>query len=100
MQAIPETVTISDLKRDQASVLERVGTKPLLLTQLGRPAAVMVAPEEWNKIADRLASYEQKERNQIATEALRRMKNGQAEVDYFVYRSPKQIDALIDANPY
>ena len=42
MLRIPETVTISELKRDQSVVLEKIDTNPLLLTQLGKPAAVMV----------------------------------------------------------
>lgn len=54
MQRVPETVTISELKRGQATVLEKIETNPLLLLQLGKPAAVMIAPTQWNQLADEL----------------------------------------------
>lgn len=58
MELIPQTETISNLKNNQMAVLAKAGKRPLLLLQNSKPAVVMVAPEEWNRIALRMRELE------------------------------------------
>jgi len=49
MPKIPEIVPITDLRQDAASVVRRVrkSKQPLVITQRGRAAAVLVSMEEY-----------------------------------------------------
>ena len=58
MQAVPTTVTISEFKTRPNAVLDNVRESPVVLIQHGAPAAVLVDPAEWNRIAKRLAHQE------------------------------------------
>jgi len=51
MSRIPKIVPITDLRQDAAAVLRRVrGQKqPLVITQRGRAAAIMLSPEAYEK---------------------------------------------------
>jgi len=51
MARIPEIVPVSDLRRDAAAVLERLRKerRPLVVTQRGRAAAVLVSIEEYER---------------------------------------------------
>ena len=51
MTKIPEIVPITDLRQDSAAVLERVRSsrEPVIITQRGRAAAVMVSVEEYER---------------------------------------------------
>ena len=48
MPKLPEIVPITDLRQDSSAELERVRTsrQPLIITQRGRAAAVMLSVEE------------------------------------------------------
>jgi PHD/YefM family antitoxin component YafN of YafNO toxin-antitoxin module len=61
MELISQTETISNLKNNQMAVLAKVGKRPLLLLQNSKPVVVMVAPEEWNRIALRMRELERHE---------------------------------------
>jgi prevent-host-death family protein len=69
MARIPEIVPITDLRQDAAKVLDRVkaSKEPLIVTQRGRAAAVMLSMER----------YEAREREQ---EILRRIALGEQEI--------------------
>jgi len=69
MSTIPDIIPITDLRQDAAKVLDRVKVsgKPLIVTQRGRAAAVMVSIER----------YEAKEREQ---EILRSIARGEREI--------------------
>jgi prevent-host-death family protein len=54
VNAIPVTMPISDLREHQNEILATLAREHVLLTQHGRPAAVMVAPEQWNRLMARL----------------------------------------------
>jgi len=41
---------ISDLRERQNEILATLAREHVLLTQHGRPAAVMVSPEQWNRL--------------------------------------------------
>jgi len=51
MVKVPDIVPISDLRQDAAAVLKRIRTsrEPLVITQRGRAAAVMVSVEEYER---------------------------------------------------
>ena len=54
MRAIPELAPISDLRLRQSELLSRLGKGPVVLTQRGRAAVVLVDPEYWNQIVEEL----------------------------------------------
>ena len=51
MNVLPEIVPISDLRQDAAAVLGRVcsSSNPLIITQRGRAAAVMLSVEAYER---------------------------------------------------
>jgi len=51
MVKIPEIIPITDLRQDSSAVLERVRSsrEPVIITQRGRAAAVMVSVEEYER---------------------------------------------------
>jgi len=51
MAKVPEIVPITDLRRDSSAVLKRIRTsrEPIIITQRGRAAAVMVSVEEYER---------------------------------------------------
>jgi prevent-host-death family protein len=51
MPRVPEIIPISDLRQDASSVLKRIkaSKRPLVITQRGRAAAVMISIEEYDR---------------------------------------------------
>jgi len=51
MPKIPDIVPVTDLRQDAAAVLVRVrkSAQPVVITQRGRAAAVMVSPESYER---------------------------------------------------
>jgi len=58
MVAIPTLVGISDLRLRQNEVLHKLRGGPIVLTQRTQPVAVLVSPEQWNQIVERLEDLE------------------------------------------
>jgi len=54
MAVIPEIVGISDLRLRQGEVLNKLQQGPVVLTQHSRAVAVLVSPEQWNKLVEEL----------------------------------------------
>jgi prevent-host-death family protein len=54
MSAIPELAPISDLRLRQSELLSRLSEGPVVLTQRGRAAVVLVDPGYWNQIVEEL----------------------------------------------
>ena len=52
MDVIPELVPISGLRTRQNEILDQLAGKPVVLTQHGRAAAVLVSPEQWNLLVE------------------------------------------------
>ena len=50
---MPELVPISDIRQRQVEILASLAAGPVILTQHGRAAAVMVSPAEYDRIIDR-----------------------------------------------
>ena len=58
VNAIPETVNISELRQRQNELLGRLETGPVLLMQYSTPAALLVGVDQWNRLADDLEDLE------------------------------------------
>jgi PHD/YefM family antitoxin component YafN of YafNO toxin-antitoxin module len=46
--------TVTELRSEQAKIFDRLPIEPIVLTRQGKPAAVLVDPEKWNELMDRL----------------------------------------------
>ena len=70
MRKLPEIIPVSDLRQDAAKVLKAVrdSNEPLIITQRGRAAAVMLSPE----------AYERSERDR---DLLRLLAKGEKEIE-------------------
>lgn len=53
MSKVPEMIPVSDLRQDTAAVLKRVQAtrQPLVITQRGRAAAIMLSVEAYERLA-------------------------------------------------
>jgi len=58
MTAIPRILPFSDLRIRQAEVLSMLSDEPIVLSQRGRPAAVLVSLEKWDELIARLEDAE------------------------------------------
>ena len=60
MAKVPDIVPITDLRQDAASVLDRarVSREPIVITQRGRAAAVLLSVEEYERAQDARAILE------------------------------------------
>ncbi len=56
-KAMP-TIPVSDLRTKQAAILAQLSEAPILLTQRGHGAGVLVHPELWNEMVELLDDYE------------------------------------------
>lgn len=54
MRAIPELIPISQLRLKQSEVLNRLSEGPVILTQHGHGAAVLVDLDQWNRMIETL----------------------------------------------
>ncbi len=53
-----DIVTLAEFKSQASSILERIGnsSQPLLITQNGKPAAVLLSPAEFDRIQEQESS--------------------------------------------
>ena len=93
MQTLQQTAPISDMRKDQESVLSMMENGPVLLMARSRPKAVIVDPGEWNRIAQRLQFLEQERRSRIAAQKLEELRNS----DLPIY-TKEELGALLDAD--
>lgn len=56
-KAMP-TMPVSDLRTKQAAILAHLREAPILLTQRGHGAGVLVHPDLWNEMVELLDDYE------------------------------------------
>lgn len=63
-----DIVPLGEFKARAAGILRRLAgsASPLVITQNGRPAAVLLAPEEFDRLCDRLARLERYELKEAA----------------------------------
>ena len=66
---IPQTVPISDLRRKQDAILKMTESAPVVFMSRSEPAGVLVSPQEWNHLVNRLKHLEamQEARHNIVT---------------------------------
>lgn len=57
MNKVLELIPISRLRQEQNEVLKRLDEGPVVLTQYGDAAAVLVDPDQWNQIAEELETW-------------------------------------------
>ncbi len=57
MNKVLELIPISRLRQEQNEVLKRLAEGPVVLTQYGDAAAVLVDPDQWNQIAEELETW-------------------------------------------
>ncbi len=58
MAAIPKMAPISEFRARQNELLQQLAEGPLVLTQHGRAAAVLVSLEQWNHLIEKLEYLE------------------------------------------
>ena len=59
MNALPLIAPISDMRVRQSEIIEKAKTGPVILVERGsKPALVVISPERWNTIAERLEYLE------------------------------------------
>ena len=90
MTRIPDIVPVTDLRQDAAAVLKRLrgSREPLVITQRGRAAAILLSPETY-------------ERSRQETELLRLLARGEREITEGVGHTLESVlqeaDALLEA---
>jgi prevent-host-death family protein len=65
MQLMPPILPVSDLRVQAKEILKQARKQPVVITQNGRPSAVPISFEEYNKMVaelTQLATYRQEER--------------------------------------
>lgn len=55
---IPQTIPISELRRQQDKILKMAESAPVVLMSRSEPAGVLVSPQEWNRLVNRLKHLE------------------------------------------
>lgn len=58
MYKVMPTIPVSDLRTKQAKVLTDLKETPILLTQRGHSAGILVHPDLWNEMVEMLADYQ------------------------------------------
>ena len=58
MNRLMETRPVSEMNRNPNAILELLASGPVVLMQRSTPAGVLVSPEEWNNLFDRLEDLE------------------------------------------
>lgn len=54
MYKVLPTMPVSELRTQQAAILHQLQQTPVLLTQRGQGAGVLVHPDTWNKVVEQL----------------------------------------------
>lgn len=58
MITVPELVPISKLRQTQNEILAKLTKSPVVLTQHGEAAAVLVDPDMWNRLLEELETWQ------------------------------------------
>ncbi len=84
MRRIPELVPISDIRQRQVEILASLAGGPIILTQHGRAAAVMVSPAEYERMVAAL------EDAQDALDAAAARREAGASLDFDAYLAGRE----------
>lgn len=77
MNVVPKLIPISRLRQTQNEILEQLSEGPIVLTQHGEAAVVLVDPEQWNRLIEELEYWQD---SHDAMEARYRVAIGEDEV--------------------
>jgi prevent-host-death family protein len=92
MDIVPELIPISDIRQRQNEILARLIEGPVVLTQHGRGAAVLVSPDLWNSMVMQLEDL------QDALDALEsRQDAGTVDFDDYLTRRGEHVPAIAEA---
>ncbi len=81
MGNIPEIVPISDIRQRQVEILASLANGPVILTQHGRAAAVMISPAEYDHMVTALEDLQD-----AASAAAARREPGALDFDAYLAR--------------
>lgn len=81
MGKIPELVPISDIRQRQVEILASLADGPVILTQRGRAAAVMLSPAEYDRLLTELEDLQD-----AADAAAARREAGAVDFDSYLAR--------------
>lgn len=84
MSRIPDLVPISDIRQRQVEILASLSAGPVILTQHGRAAAVMLSPAEYDRLMTALEDLQD-----AADAAAARCEPGSA-VDFDAYLARRE----------
>jgi prevent-host-death family protein len=93
MQQIPPILPVSDLRVQAKEILKQARKQPVVITQNGRPSAVLISYEEYNKMVAQmmqLAAYQQEERtiwSSLSEESLQRVWDNPEDAVYDDWRT-------------
>jgi prevent-host-death family protein len=93
MQQIPPILPISDLRVQAKEILKQARKQPVVITQNGRPSAVLISYEEYNEMVAQLmqlAAYRQEERtiwSSLSEESLQRVWDNPQDAAYDEWRT-------------
>lgn len=93
MQQIPPILPVSDLRVQAKEILKQVRKQPVVITQNGRPSAVLISYEEYNEMVAQLmqlATYRQEERtiwSSLSEESLQRIWDNPHDAAYDDWRT-------------
>ena len=90
MYKVIPTIPVSDLRTRQAAILAQLEQTPILLTQRGHGAGILVHPDLWNEMVELLTCYED---ILIAKDRLQ-----EAERDPTVLRPISELRTLLEAD--
>lgn len=79
MERVPELIPISDMRQRQVEILGLLASGPVVLTQHGRAAAVMLSPNEYNRLIEALEDFQD-----VADAAAARQEPGERDFDDYV----------------
>ncbi len=92
-KAMP-TMPVSELRTRQSAILAQLDDTPILLTQRGHGAGVLVHPDLWNEMVELLADYED---TLIATQRQQEARENPAVMASIgSLRAALQADGLLD----
>jgi PHD/YefM family antitoxin component YafN of YafNO toxin-antitoxin module len=58
MDRVLKTISLSDFRNHQLETLAAIQDAPVVLTQNGRSAALLVLPNQWNELLEQIADLE------------------------------------------
>jgi len=94
---IPQTVPISELRRQQDKILKMAESAPVVLMSGSTPVGVLVSPQEWNQIVNRLQQLEalQEARHNIAQNNANRSWVSSAEMRQRMQKRGVDVGSLV-----